>query len=65
MPIPGNFYTQSTYRFRDDDGSETAATWLAAENTNTTITLDTNFRVRIAVASEGLDAWTKIGRAHV
>ena len=41
----------SHWRIRDDDGSETAATWLADEDTQATITaLATNFRVRFSVA---------------
>jgi hypothetical protein len=38
-----------TYRWRNDDGSESAATWKAAENTGTTLSsANTNFRLRIA-----------------
>ena len=36
------------FRFRNDDGSETSATWIAAENANgIEITPDQNFRLRI------------------
>jgi hypothetical protein len=30
---PAPVLTQTAYRWRNDDGSETTATWLAAENT--------------------------------
>ena len=41
--------SMNKYRWRNDDGSESAATWKAAENTVTTIkSLNTNFRLRIA-----------------
>ncbi|MEI6680618.1 MAG: hypothetical protein WCL21_18560, partial [Mariniphaga sp.] len=37
------------YRWRNDDGSETTATWKAAVNTGVTISsANTNFRLRIA-----------------
>ena len=52
MPV-GNSYRQSYFRFRNDDGSETNATWIAAENTDANIALDTNFRVRISIYSGG------------
>lgn len=42
-------FTQSAFRLRNDDGSQTAATWIAATNTNASIAVDTVFRVRIAV----------------
>ena len=35
------------FRFRNDDGSETSATWIAAENTAITLLMDTPFRLRI------------------
>lgn len=44
-------YSLNAFRFREDDGSETAATWLATENTNITgvdISSDAHLRVRIA-----------------
>jgi len=42
-------YDQEAYRFRNDDGSEAAATWMAAENVDVNPALDTNFRVRFAI----------------
>jgi hypothetical protein len=40
---------QLAYRWRDDDGSESAATWLAAQNTNLTRTYGLNTRLRLQV----------------
>ena len=37
---------QDSFRGRNDDGSETTATWKAAANTNWSQDVDTNFRVR-------------------
>ncbi len=48
-------HTQSAFQFRDDDGSETAATFFGSVNDDVTvgsgetIELDTNFRYRIVV----------------
>ncbi|MDH3673652.1 MAG: hypothetical protein OES46_21260, partial [Gammaproteobacteria bacterium] len=49
--IYGNpVWDQDSYRFRDDDGNETGATWLAAANTTPPdIALDTNFRLRFLI----------------
>jgi hypothetical protein len=41
--------TQEGFRFRNDDGSETTATWAAAQDTNTTLPLATNVRLRVLV----------------
>lgn len=40
---------QQGFRFRNDDGSESAATWIAALNTDATLDLDTNYRIRFLV----------------
>ena len=40
---------QQSFRGRNDDGSETAATWIAATNTNWTQAADETFRVRFVV----------------
>lgn len=40
---------QSAFRGRNDDGNETTATWIAAENTNWTQAVDTTFRVRFEI----------------
>jgi hypothetical protein len=54
-------FTQTDYRFRNDDGSEAAATWKAAANTNingdvTSGNLD--LRIRIAAQEVGTTAAT-------
>lgn len=41
--------TQTTFRGRNDDGSETTATWKATAGTDWTQLVDTNFRVRFNV----------------
>lgn len=45
-------FTQRNFRFRDDDGNETGATWREDEDTNDSIDVDTNFRLRFLVTSE-------------
>lgn len=40
---------QDSFRGRDDDGSESVATWKAAANTNWTQEVDENFRVRFLI----------------
>lgn len=46
------FLTQSNWRWRNDDGSETTATWLAAQNTTPTITSgESTLRLRLEVYS--------------
>ncbi len=42
-------YEQDSFRLRDDDGSETGATWLEAANTDGSVALDTNFRIRFLI----------------
>ena len=44
---------QSAFRFRNDDGSETTATWAAAENTNATIPNNTLKRLRTILNATG------------
>lgn len=46
------FLTQSNWRWRNDDGNETTATWIAAENTTPTINSTENtLRLRLEVYS--------------
>lgn len=45
--------SQSAFRFRNDDGSESAATALASENTNITQPLSTNIRLRAQASTTG------------
>lgn len=42
---------QSHFRFRNDDGSETTATWAAAEDTNVTIAALTPKRLRVEITA--------------
>lgn len=44
---------QFAYRGRNDNGSETTATWIAAQSTPFTAPLDTNIRVRFGVQATG------------
>ena len=43
-------YTQKEFRLREDDGSESGATWIAAEGKGADWAKDTNLRFRAAVA---------------
>lgn len=60
LPAPPYFigttaaiYDQESFRFRDDDGSESGATWYAALNTDVNdLTNDTNYRIRINVKEQ-------------
>jgi hypothetical protein len=42
-----------SFRLRNDDGNETAATWVAAQNTNASITEGVTFRLRYLVQETG------------
>lgn len=44
---------QEGFRFRNDDGSETTATWVAAQDTGVTFPLDTNLRLRDLINAVG------------
>ena len=46
-------WVQVSFRLRNDDGSESAATWVAAINTNASLNVDTNYRVRFGVHNAG------------
>lgn len=46
---------QASYRWRNDDGNETTATWKAAENTATSLTRGETERLRFAVSHDGSD----------
>lgn len=50
--------TQVTFRARNDDGSEAAATWKATAGSDWTQLVDTNFRVRFRLDETGGTAWT-------
>lgn len=51
-------FTQITFRLRYDNGSESGATWRAAENTNATINVAENFRVRVRFDETASRAWS-------
>jgi hypothetical protein len=40
-------WEQEGFRFRQDDGSESAATWEALQDTNVTLATETNYRLRV------------------
>jgi len=42
---------QEGFRFRNDDGSETTATWVASQDVNATMALSTNKRLRMLINS--------------
>ena len=44
---------QEAFRWRNDDGNETTATWLAAQDTNTSLALDTSVRLRVLLDATG------------
>jgi hypothetical protein len=46
-------YEQEGYRWRNDDGSETAATWKASQDTNSTTAVNNNVRVRVLINRTG------------
>jgi trimeric autotransporter adhesin len=47
-------FAQAAFRGRDDDGSQTAATWKDVANANWSQNVDENFRVRFAVTNGGM-----------
>lgn len=77
VTFPDPVVEQKAYRFRNDDGSETTATWKAAQNVGATLPIDNGFRLRFEVEeSAGIDkafgspflqyrknggAWTDLG----
>lgn len=55
LEVPTNrVYDQAGFRGRNDDGSETTATWKAAENTDWSQAVDENFRFRAVVDETAL-----------
>jgi hypothetical protein len=44
---------QEGFRWRNDDGSETTATWAAAQDTNASLALATNTRLRVVLDATG------------
>src|SRR5690606_7569455 len=54
--IPFSYVTQENYRWRNDDGTETTATWKGGVNTIYTFTtpdLDNNIRLRLEFSNTG------------
>lgn len=49
----GTTYEQEGYRWRNDDGSESAATWKASQDTSATISVSTNVRLRTLLNRTG------------
>lgn len=46
-------FEQEGYRWRNDDGSETTATWAAAQDSDLTAALGTNVRLRTIIVTDG------------
>lgn len=46
-------YDQTRYRFRNDDGNESTATWAASENTTISLSKNTPKRLRVQVQTTG------------
>lgn len=42
-------YEQEGFRFRNDNGSETTATWMASQDTDASVARETNFRLRALI----------------
>jgi hypothetical protein len=51
-------FGQIAFRFRADDGSELSASWRQAQNTNDTVTVNTNFRVRFRIDETNSVLWS-------
>ena len=51
-------FTQTVFRLRNDDGSQTTATWKQNENVNDTINANENFRARFVIDETNSRAWT-------
>jgi hypothetical protein len=50
---PSAILTQVSYRWRNDDGSETSATWITTEQTDITKPINTNIRIRLLLDTNG------------
>ena len=58
---PASALVQEGFRFRNDNGSETAATWAENQDTNITWGLNTNLRFRALIDSPGSATTTTLG----
>jgi hypothetical protein len=50
---PAPVYEQKAFRFRNDDGSESTATWKAAQNTDVSLAPGDPFRLRFLIQNDG------------
>jgi len=50
-------FVQVTFRIRNDDGSESAATWKEAQGDDGSINVDTKFRVRFLIDETAAKTW--------
>ena len=53
-------FTAGSWRFKNDNGSETGATWIANERTNVTLANNAKFRIRHVIAEtagQDIGAW--------
>jgi len=55
-------YTQAVFRGRNDDGSQTSATWIASADTNFTQIVNTTFRLRFRVQQTVTSANTNLSK---
>jgi hypothetical protein len=55
---PAGDLDQEGFRFRNDDGSESAATWMADQDTNVMLAADTTARLRVLI-NTSLDPGSK------
>lgn len=53
-------FTQVTFRSRNDNGSETTATWRQTQGTDDTYTTDTNYRIRFLIDETASRAWSNV-----
>ena len=51
-------FTQVAFRLRNDDGNETAASWVANQNTNASLFAGQNYRARFLIDETASRAWT-------
>jgi hypothetical protein len=51
--IPGPGFEQEGFRWRNDDGDETSATWAGAQDANISVTVETPIRLRVLINGSG------------
>ena len=52
-PSPGTYLAQEGYRWRNDDGTQSTATWRQVQDTADTVTRLTNIRLRLVLNATG------------